>query len=266
MGRILRNLLGLALLGAAFLTDTQPSAQSPTDLEALARQGQGAQLQARVSRMERYVSDGQLLPALQNAEWMLLELRQRPRGDESLLGVEGAEDLAKRVIHLRNDVLFKLQPGPGGKRGDFIRNLVDAAVFSDWKLGVPASVTLAQAILESSWGRSAPGNALFGIKGKGPSGSNLRKVVEYRGGKRVIRRDHFRAYESWDESVADHAALLSKSRVYAKARAVSEDPDAYVRALQGTYASDPRYASKLSAMFDMYLLRRFDWNPRSPLP
>ena len=266
MGRILRTLLGLALLGVAFLTDTQPAAQSPTDLEALARQGPGAQLQARISRMERYVSDGQLLPALQNAEWMLLELRQRSLSDDELLGAGGAEELAKRVIHLRNDVLFKLQPGPRGKRGEFIRTLADAAVFSDWKLGVPASVTLAQAILESSWGRSAPGNALFGIKGKGPSGSNLRKVVEYRGGKRVIRRDHFRAYDSWDASIEDHAALLSKSRVYAKARAVSEDPDAFARALQGTYASDPRYASKLSPFFDMYLLRRFDWNPRSPLP
>jgi len=141
---------------------------------------------------------------------------------------------------------------------------VGQAVFSDWDLRVPASVSMAQAILESNWGKSAPGFNLFGIKGQGPAGSTNRRVVEYRRGKRMIRIDRFRAYQDMDGSMRDHADLLARGRAYGRARGVSENSDAYARALQGSYASDPRYAAKLSRLMDLYALRRFDWVDHSP--
>jgi flagellum-specific peptidoglycan hydrolase FlgJ len=143
--------------------------------------------------------------------------------------------------------------------------LLTQAVLSDWQLHVPASVSMAQAILESNWGKSAPGFNLFGIKGTGPEGSTLRKVVEYRKGKRYIRVDRFRAYANTDGSMQDHAELLAKGRAYGRARAVSENPEAYTRALQGSYASDPRYAGKLQRLMELYALHRFDWVDRTPL-
>ena len=92
----------------------------------------------------------------------------------------------------------------------------------------------------------------------------MRRVVEYRHGKRVWRKAAFRAYHSLDQSVEDHAALLAEGRPYRKARLVAEDPVAYAQALKGSYASDPRYGEKLACMVEEYGFRRFDWSAQSP--
>jgi flagellum-specific peptidoglycan hydrolase FlgJ len=49
---------------------------------------------------------------------------------------------------------------------DFIASIAPAAQASEKKYGVPASVTIAQAILESAWGKRAIGNNYFGIKAR----------------------------------------------------------------------------------------------------
>ena len=70
-----------------------------------------------------------------------------------------------------------------------------------------ASLTIAQAILESGWGLSGltkRSNNLFGIKGKGVAS----KTFEYINGKRVDITDNFKAYPDWETSVADHSGLF----------------------------------------------------------
>ena len=55
------------------------------------------------------------------------------------------------------------------------------------KYGVPAAVTIAQAIVESGWGGSTPAaqdHNLFGIKGTGPAGGALYPTTEYVNGRR----------------------------------------------------------------------------------
>jgi hypothetical protein len=172
-------------------------------------------------------------------------------------GSEGG-DLAD-AIALRNLALRAEGDWQEGFRRDFLASTVDGAVASDVRHGVPASITLAQAILESGWGRSAPGHNLFGMKGEGSAGSTWRRVVEYRHGKRTTRKAPFRAYGSVAESIEDHARLLATSPRYERARAAGEDVALYARALQGTYASDPRYARKLLDIVERYGLGRFDW-------
>lgn len=265
MRRLLDPILGVMLVAFGFLYEGQPAARAPTDLEVEVRQGPGPQLRARLDRLDRYIQDGQPQQAVVAAEAMMVELREQWLNQPDALEQQTVEEMVRAAISSRNRAMHILQPGPSGSRGEFITGLADGAVFADWKLGVPASVTLAQAILESNWGRSSPGNALFGLKGTGPAGSNLRRVVEYRNGRRYVRTDPFRAYHSYDESMEDHAKLLANSRHYSRAREVSEDPDAFVKALQGTYASDPRYAEKLSGFMDTYLLRRYNWDAREPL-
>ncbi len=178
---------------------------------------------------------------------------------ESILAGAATEAQVRAALRLRFAALTEQSPLPEGFRGEFIGLVALGAMEADVLLGVPASVSIAQAILESGWGRSAPGNNLFGMKGEGPAGSTVRKVVEYRNGKRLVRRSRFRAYHDVEGSLVDHARVLSSGSRYEAARSVADDPAAYGRALQGKYASDPRYAKKLDTLRSLYALDRFDW-------
>ncbi|MSQ03790.1 MAG: hypothetical protein EXR71_18205 [Myxococcales bacterium] len=163
------------------------------------------------------------------------------------------------LVELRVRVRLAVTPLPAGRKGEFLASVLPGATFGDVVFGVPASVTVAQAILESGWGKSAPGFNLFGMKGQGPAGTSKRRVVEYQGGKLAHRHHSFRLYHSYAESLADHSRVLATAERYAAARLVAEDPDAYARALQGRYATDPRYSHKLADLAERYGLRRFDW-------
>jgi hypothetical protein len=177
------------------------------------------------------------------------------------LAAEPAPEQVTDLLALRYTALTEMEPLPEGYRGEFIGRVAPGAMLADVETGVPASVSIAQAIVESGWGRSAPGNNLFGMKGVGPEGSERRGVVEYHKGKRYRKTANFRRYANVEASILDHARVLSKSPRYAEARAVSDDPAAYARALQGRYATDPRYAEKLDTIRALYGLDRFDWSP-----
>lgn len=113
--------------------------------------------------------------------------------------------------------------------------------------GVPASIILAQAALETGWGGSTIGDAknLFGIKGTGPAGSISVPTREVINGRSVTVQANFRKYNTWMESIADHSRLLQNSR-YAAAMRVKNDPEQFARELQKAgYATDPNYASTL---------------------
>ena len=130
---------------------------------------------------------------------------------------------------------------------EFARLFGPVAREASKKSGVPASIILAQAALETGWGGSTIGDAknLFGIKGTGPAGSVRVPTQEVINGRRVTINDNFRKYNSWQESIEDHGRLLQNSR-YARAMAVKNDPDQFARELQRAgYATDPEYASKL---------------------
>jgi len=130
---------------------------------------------------------------------------------------------------------------------EFARLFGPVAREASKKSGVPASIILAQAALETGWGASTIGDAknLFGIKGTGPAGSIRVPTQEVINGQRVTINDNFRKYNSWQESIEDHGRLLQNSR-YARAMAVKNDPDQFARELQRAgYATDPEYASKL---------------------
>jgi flagellum-specific peptidoglycan hydrolase FlgJ len=118
---------------------------------------------------------------------------------------------------------------------------------SQRRTGVPASIVLAQAALETGWGGSTIGDAknLFGIKGTGPAGSVNVPTREFLNGRMVTINDSFRKYNTWAESIEDHGRLLQNSR-YSQAMANRNDPDQFARELQRAgYATDPEYANKL---------------------
>lgn len=216
-------------------------------------------VRAKLDRAAANLASGRAHDARAEAEALLADLRLRRVDPDDPLDAETLDDVAREAVSVRNRALTWVAPLPKGFRGDFLGTVVDGASFADWRDGVPASVTLAQAILESDWGRSAPGHNLFGLKGEGPAGSNVRRVVEYRGGRRRHKMAPFRAYHAPAEAMEDHARILSSSSRYARARAAGDDAEAYARALQGVYATDPRYAKKLGKIIAALDLGRFDW-------
>lgn len=143
----------------------------------------------------------------------------------------------------------------------FVNAVAPGAVDTMHRYGVPASVTLAQAVLESGWGESPlakKANNLFGIKGRGPAGSVKVNTREYLDGTWQTVEASFRAYHTPAESIEDHGRLLSSSRYYREAMTKVEDPRAFARCMGAVYATDPKYADRLLGLIDRHGLDRFD--------
>ncbi|WP_460709976.1 flagellar assembly peptidoglycan hydrolase FlgJ [Lysobacter terrae] len=146
----------------------------------------------------------------------------------------------------------------------FVRSIWPMAQKTASELGVPARALVAQAALETGWGRRLVQNNggtshnLFGIKAGGRwSGARMSATThEYANGQRHGERADFRAYGSVADSFADYARLLGKDR-YAAARGAGEDVHRFASALQQAgYATDPSYAKKISAIANGATLNR----------
>jgi flagellum-specific peptidoglycan hydrolase FlgJ len=138
----------------------------------------------------------------------------------------------------------------------FITEVAPGAMAAQRRYGVPAAVTVAQAIDESGWGQSelaAQDHNLFGIKGTGPAGSVPLPTQEYVNGQPVSTSAAFRVYHNVAESIDDHGRLLARSGYYEQAMADRQHPDRFAAALTGVYATDPNYGANLIS-----LMRRFD--------
>jgi flagellum-specific peptidoglycan hydrolase FlgJ len=143
----------------------------------------------------------------------------------------------------------------------FISQIAPGAIAAQQRYGVPASVTIAQAIDESDWGRSGlavQDHNLFGIKGTGPAGSVALPTQEYVDGQWETVTASFRVYHNIAESISDHAELLATDSVYSRAMADRAVPDAFANDLTGVYATDPEYGANLIALMRLYNLYRFD--------
>jgi len=140
----------------------------------------------------------------------------------------------------------------------FVKDLAPHAIEAAKKLGVSVRVVLAQAALETQYGKHMPkatnGDSsfnLFGIKaGSSWDGGKVNvPTVEYQGGVAVRTRAAFRAYESPSGSFSDYADLIANSPRYAQAVGKGDDAYGYAKALvAGGYATDPSYASKVAAI------------------
>ncbi|MEW9625455.1 flagellar assembly peptidoglycan hydrolase FlgJ [Rhodanobacter geophilus] len=141
---------------------------------------------------------------------------------------------------------------------EFVRALAPYAEAAAQKLGLSVRTVLAQAALETQWGKRMPRGAdgsssfnLFGIKaGESWSGRKVGvPTLEYEGGVAVRRRAQFRAYDSPAQSFKDYANLIASDPRYAAARGHGDDVRGFASALvRGGYASDPSYAEKISAI------------------
>ena len=169
--------------------------------------------------------------------------------------LENAEDLPR-------------PPGAAGWQRDFILSVAPGARESQRKTGVPASVTLAQAILESDWGRSKltrEANNLFGIKAHregGSAGTYEINTWEVYDGQNVTVLAAFKAYTSLADSITDHGWWFHNNSRYHGALEVKHDPRAFAYAINAAgYATDPAYAPKLIGLMDKFDLYAYDIKP-----
>lgn len=129
------------------------------------------------------------------------------------------------------------------RQRDFFNRVWPEAQRASSATGVPAETIFAQAALETGWGRSAPNNNYFGIKGNG-SAQTTREFID---GRWVTITDNFRGYRSLADSVTGYIEFITNpnSRRWGAARQASTPEDAARALQQGGYATDPDYATKL---------------------
>jgi len=147
-----------------------------------------------------------------------------------------------------------------GGHEDFVWALKPHAVRAARALGVDPGILIAQAALETGWGRSVirqgdggSGFNLFGIKADPRWRGDYVTVptLEYEAGVAVRRHAAFRSYASVAESFQDYVNLVRNNPRYARALEKAADPRAYVRELQAAgYATDPGYAEKIIRIWE----------------
>jgi peptidoglycan hydrolase FlgJ len=141
-----------------------------------------------------------------------------------------------------------------GKVDAFVDRMGASAQAASEATGVPAPLILAQAALESGWGKreiraddGTQSHNLFGIKAdrswKGPTVETT--TTEYVDGEPQKVRAKFRAYGSYEEAFTDYAKFITRNPRYANVLA-TDDPAAAAHGLQKAgYATDPQYGHKL---------------------
>ena len=154
---------------------------------------------------------------------------------------------------------------------DYIKKYRELAVEEMKKYHIPASITLAQGLLESGVGQSTlarKSNNHFGIK----CGSDWRgKTVSH---DDDARGECFRAYKHPKESYEDHSKFLAgRSRYASLFKLKITDYKGWARGLKKAgYATNPRYADQLIGIIELYELHKYDeknylkWIKKNPNP
>ncbi|MFL9675897.1 flagellar assembly peptidoglycan hydrolase FlgJ [Pseudomonas marginalis] len=139
---------------------------------------------------------------------------------------------------------------------EFVATMLPMAKAAAARIGVDPKYLVAQAALETGWGKSvmraedgSSSHNLFGIKaGQSWQGGQARAITsEFRDGAMVKETAQFRSYASYQDSFHDLVTLLQSNDRYKEVVKSADNPEQFVRELQKAgYATDPAYASKIS--------------------
>ncbi|MBS4762072.1 glycoside hydrolase family 73 protein [Carnobacteriaceae bacterium zg-ZUI252] len=154
---------------------------------------------------------------------------------------------------------------PESQRLAFFDKIRAASQQNQRDYGVFASITMAQAALESNFGTSGLASEyynLFGVKGNAENGVLL-PTLEFLNGQYVEIKDYFVVYPSWDASIVAHGQLLYNgtnwnNQLYRDVIIAKNYHDAAIGLVSGGYATDPNYASKIIQMIEQYKLYEYD--------
>jgi len=139
-------------------------------------------------------------------------------------------------------------------RQEFVDTMMPMAEAAAKRLGVDPKYLVAQAALETGWGKhmvkqadGSNSNNLFGIKSHGWDGGSATAVTqEFVNGKAVKESEKFRTYDSFADSFHDYVNFLQSNDRYDKALSTSGNSERFMQGLQQAgYATDPQYARKV---------------------
>ena len=158
---------------------------------------------------------------------------------------------------------------------EFINQYEPFALETERKTGISHLFTLAQAALESFWGKKAPGNMFFGVKAGKDTPANKKQLLTTTeilsspnlkhlfplvisvkmlssGKYKYEVKDWFRKYDTPEECFTDHAQFFFKNKRYAKALLVKSDPYKFAEEVaKAGYATAPDYANSLKKIIKM---------------
>lgn len=154
-------------------------------------------------------------------------------------------------------------------REQFIQAIAPYAKRDMEKNGILASITIAQAVLESENGNSklaTEHNNLFGMKGAYNGQSISMLTREPVNGIFQMIMQPFRVYPSWQESVDDHSRILSNSNYNLKGVTDYRRACYMLQHAQYKYAQDPNYEAVLKSLISQHNLTKYDkkQNVKSP--
>lgn len=139
---------------------------------------------------------------------------------------------------------------------EFVNTMLPMAKEAAARIGVDPRYLVAQAALETGWGKSvmraqdgSSSHNLFGIKASSNwTGDSARAITsEFRNGQMVKETAQFRSYASYKDSFHDLVTLLQSNNRYQDVLKSADNPEQFVRELQKAgYATDPNYATKIS--------------------
>ncbi|WP_416195260.1 flagellar assembly peptidoglycan hydrolase FlgJ [Pseudomonas sp. 10S4] len=139
---------------------------------------------------------------------------------------------------------------------EFVNTMLPMAKEAAARIGVDPRYLVAQAALETGWGKSvmraqdgSSSHNLFGIKtGSSWTGDSARAITsEFKDGAMVKETAEFRSYASYKDSFHDLVTLLQTNNRYQDVVKSADNPEQFVRELQKAgYATDPNYANKIS--------------------
>jgi peptidoglycan hydrolase FlgJ len=156
------------------------------------------------------------------------------------------------------ETVFKKRGELSGDRQAFVEEIAPIAHAAAGTLGVAPRALMAQAALESGWGKhvirlpdGSSSHNYFGIKASAGWHGEVVKVAttEYIGGRAVTVNAKFRAYPDAKTAFKDYVDFIGRNPRYEKALAHGANAASYARHLEAAgYATDPNYANKIMAI------------------
>lgn len=193
------------------------------------------------------------LPQVANTRSVKGEEKGEEKSSNTQMQVESAN--VKAATEAKTETQPKVETPSFQSAQDFIEGVWQFARQAAAKIGVHPGVMVAQAALETGWGKhiiqSANGdssNNLFNIKAHRDwqGASTSKTTVEYEQGVAVKRNEPFRMYDSLQQSFDDFVSFLQSNPRYQQALAVADKPAAFIDAISAAgYATDPNYANKV---------------------
>lgn len=142
---------------------------------------------------------------------------------------------------------------------EFVSRLTPYAKKAARTLGTDPAILIAQAALETGWGKKVIANArgsshnLFNIKADPRWDGNkvATQTLEFHDDIPVQEMSSFRAYASYEDSFNDYVSFLNRNPRYANALQQTAEPEQFIRGLhQAGYATDPKYSDKVISVFN----------------